>query len=445
MIEAATCPSAGRPAGAAVVVGALAGSEFTWLGGAPRQPPSLSSQQTWRKLIEVQTTSLVELLSTAQLRARSGRKWHAYAEDVLPAWIAEMDFPVAEPIRTALRGLADEAAYGYEGGSAYALLTTAFLEYMERRFGWRPKSDLVLPVADLVQALFTAVTTYTQPGQGVVLQTPIYPPFQNSVRDTGRRIVENPLRDDGSSFAMDGSGLPEVFTADAPLMLLCNPHNPTGRAFSRSELEALAAVVVERNLVVVADEVHADLTYTGAVHVPFASLSPEVEARTVTITSATKAFNIPGLRCGVMHFGSPELRDRFRKVFPDRMLGIVNRFGIQATIVAWRECADWLPSVVGVLESNRAQMTGFLSSELPEVRFYPPQATYLAWLDCRSLLPPGVNAQHYLLERAKVALSDGAEFSPAGGGEGRVRLNFGTSPQILEEILTRLATALRQR
>lgn len=390
----------------------------------------------------MQTTSVVEILTTSQLRARSGRKWHAYGDDVLPAWIAEMDFPVAEPIRDALRRLTDEAAYGYEGGSAYASLSAAFLEYMERRFGWRPGSDLVVPVADLVQALFTAVTAYTQPGQGVVLQTPIYPPFQNSVRETGRRIVENPLLDDGSQFASDPRGLAAVFTADAPLLLLCNPHNPTGRAFSRAELEAVAAVAVERNLVVVADEVHADLIYPGSAHVPFASLSPEIAARTVTITSATKAYNIPGLRCGVMHFGSPALRERFRAVVPDRMLGIVNRFGIDATIVAWRECADWLASVVSVLEANRTRMTEILESRLPEVRWYPPQATYLAWLDCRSLLPDSASAQQYLLQRARVALSDGAEFGP--GGEGRVRLNFGTSPQILDEILTRLATALRR-
>jgi cysteine-S-conjugate beta-lyase len=395
----------------------------------------------WRNLIEVQTTSVVEILTTSQLRARSGRKWHAYEDDVLPAWIAEMDFPVAEPIRAALRRLTEEAAYGYEGGSAYVSLSAAFLEYMERRFGWRPSSDLVVPVADLVQALFTAVTAFTRPGQGVVLQTPIYPPFQSSVRETGRRIVENPLLDDGSQFVSDPEGLAAVFNADAPLLLLCNPHNPTGRAFSRAELEAIATVAVERDLVVVADEVHADLTYPGSAHVPIASLSPDIAARTVTITSATKAYNIPGLRCGVMHFGSTALRERFRAVVPDRMLGIVNRFGIDATIVAWRECGDWLASVLSILEANRARMTEFLSSELKEVGWYPPQATYLAWLDCRSLIPEGVSAQQYLLEHARIGLSDGADFGR--GGEGRVRLNFGTSPEILDQLLTRLASGLR--
>jgi cystathionine beta-lyase len=312
---------------------------------------------------------------------------------------------------------------------------------MERQFGWRPSTDHVVPVADLVQALFTAVTAFSEPGQGVVLQMPIYPPFQMAVRETRRRIVENPLIDDGSRFHMDPSGLAGVLNADAPLLLLCNPHNPTGRVFSRAELEALAQVVVERNLVVVADEVHADLTYPGTTFVPFASLSPEVAARTVTITSATKAYNIPGLRCGLMHFGSEELRARFGAAIPDRMLGVVNQFGIEATIVAWRDCADWLASVLDVLATNRTRLSAFFASELPQVGFYRPEGTYLAWLDCRSVIPSGASAQKYVLEHARVALSDGADFGT--GGDGRGRLNFGTSPEILDQILNRMAAALR--
>lgn len=389
----------------------------------------------------MQTTSLA-LLSAAELRARSGRKWRDYPDDVLPAWIAEMDFGTAEPIRARLRQLAEEASYGYEVSSLYPSLAETFAAYMERRFGWRPSAERLVPVADLVQALFTAVTAFTEPGQGVVLQMPIYPPFQAAVRETGRRIVENRLIDNGSRFVMDADGLASLIGADVPLILLCNPHNPTGRVFSRAELTALAQVVVERDLVVVADEVHADLTYPETTFVPFASLGPEVAARTVTITSATKAYNIPGLRCGVMHFGSSELRARFRRAVPDRMLGIVNQFGIEATMVAWRDCFSWLSEVMSVLAANRSRLSEFFAAELPGVAFHPPEATYLAWLDVRSTLPPAVSAQNYVLEQARVALSEGADFGT--GGEGRVRLNFGTSPQILEEMLQRLATALRR-
>jgi cystathionine beta-lyase len=221
---------------------------------------------------------------------------------------------------------------------------------------------------------------------------------------------------------------------------LCNPHNPTGRVLERQQLEAIAALAVERDLVVVADEVHADLVYSGHTHIPFASLSPEVAAHTITITSATKAYNIPGLRCGVMHFGSERLRDRFRAAFPDRMLGVVNRFGLEATMVAWRECGGWLDEVLRVLSVNRARITDVLAAELPGVHWYPPQATYLAWLDCRSIEPGLESPRQHFLDRARVALTDGEEFGP--GGEGCVRLNFGTSPEILEDILARMAGSL---
>jgi cysteine-S-conjugate beta-lyase len=386
------------------------------------------------------TTSSLELLSADQLRARSGRKWHEYAADVLPAWVAEMDFGVPEPIREALRRATDEASYGYEASSLYPDLAAAFADYMQRRFGWRPGTGGVVPVADLVQALYTGVTAFTESGQGVVLQSPIYPPFQNAVRETGRRIVWNPLGDTGSTFKVDAAQLAEVFGQQAPLLLLCNPHNPTGRVLDRAELEAIGALAVERNLVVIADEVHADLVYAGQKHIPFASLGPEVAARTVTITSATKAYNIPGLRCGVMHFGSDALRGRFRARYPDRMLGVVNRFGIEATLVAWRECGVWLDEVLRVLSANRSRLTEFLAVELPRIRWYAPQATYLAWLDCSSLNLGDESPQRYFLERARVAPSAGADFGP--GGEGRVRLNFGTSPQILDDILTRMAKSI---
>src|SRR5579859_8114457 len=194
----------------------------------------------------------LKTFSVAELRARPGRKWHHYGEDVLPAWIAEMDFPIAEPIQRALEQIVQEASYGYEGGTLYPSLAEAFSRRMRERFGWEVGIEYVVPVADLVQALFACVCAFTEPGDGVVLQMPIYPPFQAAVRDTRRRIVEQPLVDDGSRYVMDTARkLPQ-----APLLLLCNPHNPTGRAFERSELEAIAASIVERDMVVVTDEIH---------------------------------------------------------------------------------------------------------------------------------------------------------------------------------------------
>lgn len=379
-------------------------------------------------------------LTEAELRARPGIKWHQFPADVLPAWIAEMDFDAAEPIYAALRRLSERGAYGYEDPSLYATLAEAFTTYMQQRYAWQPDPERVLPVADLVQALFTSVNAFTEPGDRVILQTPIYPPFINATRELGRRILEHPLIDDASRYVVDTAGLEQLIARDTPLLFLCNPHNPTGRVFERHELEAIAAVAVEHQLVIVADEVHADLTYDGKQHIPFASLGAEVAARTVTITSASKAYNIPGLRCGVMHFGSADLRERFRARVPDRMVGRINQFGVLATTVAWRECADWLDECMRVLHHRRDQFASLVVSELPGVRCYSPEASYLAWLDCRALnlpLPP----HQFFLERARVGLTDGTDFG--GPGPGHVRLNFATSPTILEEVVHRLATSLR--
>lgn len=378
-------------------------------------------------------------LDLAELRARPGVKWHRYPDDVLPAWIADMDYAVPEPIADKLRQLTEQAAYGYEDPSLTPALTDAFARYMQRRYRWLPKTELVFPVVDLVQALFSSVAAWTRPGQGVLLQTPIYPPFQNAVREMGRLVVEAPLHEDGERYVSDVDALDRAVTRDTPLLLLCNPHNPTGRAFERRELQAIASVVVAHDLIVVADEVHADLTYPGHTHVPFASLGPDIASRTVTITSATKAYNIPGLRCGVMHFGSHELRERFRRALPDRLLGINHQFGVAATVVAWEECEPWLDSVIPLLDANRRRILDWVRTDGHGIRLYAPDATFLAWLDCRPLdLPRSPYA--FFLEQARVALSDGDEF--ARPGQGFVRLNFGTTVEILDEILARMSHAL---
>ncbi|MBV9358024.1 MAG: PatB family C-S lyase [Chloroflexi bacterium] len=379
------------------------------------------------------------LLEIDHLRARPGVKWHRYPDDVLPAWIAEMDFGTAEPIHTVLRGLVDEGAYGYEPAGRYVELADAFANHMQSRYGWTVDADNVLPVADLVQALFTTVTAFSACGQGVVLHMPIYPPFQNAVRETGRRIVEQPLQQDGTGRFNIDTATAAPLDGDTPLLLLCNPHNPTGRMFSRRELEAVAEAVIQRNAIVVSDEVHAELAYDGKAHIPLATLGADIAPRTITITSATKAYNIPGLRCGLMYFGSRELRERFRASIPDRMLGIVNRFGIEATVAAWRDGGHWLAEVMQVLHSNRARLGDFLATKLPEIGYSPPDGTYLAWLDCRGLGLPR-SPFEFFLEKARVALSDGAEFGPQG--QGHVRLNFATSPAILDGILARMANAL---
>ena len=269
---------------------------------------------------------------------------------------------------------------------------------------------------------------------------PIYPPFIMTIEQTGRRIIDNTLVDNGTRYVMDPEGLRRVVDDRTRLVFFCNPHNPTGRVFERAELEALAEVAIERDLIVVSDEIHADLLYDGRQHIPLATLGPEIAARTVTITSATKGFNIPGLRCALMHFGSPELKARYHQRIPDRLLGQVNPIGIDATVAAWREGQPWLDAVMATLASNRDRVTRVVAEELPAIHYYPPEGTYLAWFDCSALKLPEAPFE-FFLDQARVGLNNGVEFGPAYAQF--VRLNFATSATILEQVLDRMTTAVR--
>jgi cystathionine beta-lyase len=350
-----------------------------------------------------------------------------------------MDFPVADAVQDAILALVERRDYGYPWREGAASVQDAFAERMASRFGWSPDPGHVLQVADLVQAMTAAILAYTEKGDGVAVQTPIYPPFLKTIEATERRVVVTPLRDDGSRFVLDERALAETVDAGTRLLMVCNPHNPTGRVFERAELEALGRIALERDLVIVCDEIHCDLVYPGHRHLSMAALVPEIAERTLTLNSATKGFNIAGLRCGVIHFGSYELVERFRRAIPERLLGAVSIVGHDATVAAWRHGQPWLDGVLAQLLANRDRVATWAAERAPGIHHHPPEATYLAWLDCRDHrleAPP----QAFFLERARVGLNLGSDFGP--GGETCVRLNFATTPEILERVLRRMDEAL---
>ena len=245
----------------------------------------------------------------ATLRARRTNKWHKFPPDVLPAWVADMDFGVAPSITAALTRLTENQEYGY--AAREGALAAAFVRRMERRFGWHTDPADTVAIGDLVQASFSSVMAFSEPGDAVLLQLPSYPPFMRAIEDTGRRLIANPMRDNGTRWVLDLAAYEAAPDPRTRVLIFCHPQNPTGRAFSRAELEAVAAFAIRHDLMVVSDEIHADIVYPGNTHIPLASLHPEIAARTITITSATKSFNIPALRCAVMHFGAPALKERF--------------------------------------------------------------------------------------------------------------------------------------
>jgi cystathionine beta-lyase len=392
----------------------------------------------------VTSTAAIDFeLGLPALRARRNTKWNQYGPDVLPAFVAEMDFSVAKPIQSAIERIVREGDYGYpmrDGQRADRAVANAFVSRMKSRFGWQLSPDLVVPMADLVQGTYAPILAFSEPGDGVILQTPNYPPFREAIATTERRLIPLPMRDQGDRHAFDMDELKSLVTQDTRIFVLCNPQNPTGRVFSRDELLALGAFAIEHDLVVISDEIHSDLVYPSHQHIPFASLGPEIAARTVTLNSATKSFNIPGLRCAVMAFGSEELRSRFHRRIPLKLTGAGNIIGVDATVAAWTECQPWLDAVMAHLRKARDRVTDVLAREAPEIHFHAPEATYLAWLDC-SKLRLSTSAFQFFHDHARVGLSAGETFDPDAAQF--VRLNFATSMPILDEILDRMVTATR--
>ena len=388
------------------------------------------------------TTGTFEL-SLETLRSRRGNKWNKYPSDVLPAWVADMDFRIAEPIQRAVEKLVvEEADYGYGYRAGENALPAAFVHRMKERHGWETDPELVLNVTGTVQGLFVSVMGLSQPGDGVIIQTPIYPPFLATVEKTGRRLIENPLIDNGERFVLDIEGLRRAADEGAKILLFCNPHNPTGRVFTREELQAVGDLAVERDLIIVSDEVHADLIYSGHKHIPIATLSPEIAARTVTLTAASKGFNIAALRCSIVYFGSPELRARFNSVLPDYMVGSTSVVGIDATVAAWYHGQPWLDEVLKTLEGNRDFVAEFVKEQMPGVRHHASEGTYLAWLNCGGLGLRDQSPYEFFLDEAKVGLNPGGDFGTLG--KDCVRLNFATSREVLDQVLGRMADAIER-
>jgi cystathionine beta-lyase len=368
-------------------------------------------------------------LDIGQARARPGAKWQFHPAEYA-AWVADMDFPIAPAIRDRLIEVAStDVGYPVWGGPRGASpAVSAFVDRMTNRYGWAPCPAWLYELSDVVQGVRVAVHHLTAPGDRVVLHTPAYHPFLDTIESMQRRIVRVPA-------PFDHDALDAALTRQpARLMILCHPHNPTGHVFTRPELERIAEIAARHDLVVVSDEVHADLVHAPHGHVPFESLGPDVAARTITVTSASKAFNLAGLRWAILHAGSAAMRSVLHAL-PAHYLGAPNVMAVEATATAWTAGDEWLDAVRVVLDENRHTLSDLLAAHLPDVRYTPPDATYLAWLDCRDL---GLGDDPAVTFRERgVELSPGPQFGVEG--EGFVRLNFATSPAILAETVAAMA------
>jgi cystathionine beta-lyase len=373
-------------------------------------------------------------------RHTESNKWHKYGPDVLPLWVSDMDFASPEPVVRALRERVEHGIYGYpvEQPEFYEVV----IDRLWKRFGWRVAPEAVVLLPGVIPSFNMAARALAEPGDGMLMQTPVYPPILRCPGNMGLTRREAPLarRSDGR-YEIDWDAFAGAIQPRTRLFLLCNPHNPVGRVFRREELERMVELCARHDLVICADEIHGDLLYPGHQHVPVATLGPEVEARTITLMAPSKTFNLAGLKASIAIIPDPGLRERFVAAKADMVHG-VNVLGYTALVAAYRDGQEWLDALLRYLQANRDFLAEYVRARMPGVRMARPEGTYLAWLDCRDARIPGGDPFTFFLERARVALNDGKTFGPRG--DGFVRLNFGCPRTLLVEGLERMRGALAE-
>ena len=378
-------------------------------------------------------------------------KWRAFGEDVLPLWVADMDFVSPEPVIRALQERVAHGVFGYPDNSMPLdmrphPLEDTLIQRLEERYAWQVQPQDLIFIPGVVAGFNMAGHALAAPEigeppakKGILVQTPVYPPFLSAPQVTGmtRQEMELTCQPDGT-YTIDFEAFEAAIAAETRMFLLCNPHNPVGRVFRRRELERMAEISLRNGLTICSDEIHCDLIFSGQQHIPIASLDPEIAQRTITLMAPSKTYNIAGLSCSIAIIQNESLRRRFRNAHQGLVHG-VNILGFTAALAAYRDGQEWLDQLLGYLETNRDFLYDYIKRELPSIRMAKPEGTYLAWLDCRAAGLPGDPAE-FFLKQAKVAFNDGKTFGR--GGEGFVRLNFGCPHSILAEALERMKKSM---
>jgi cystathionine beta-lyase len=362
-------------------------------------------------------------------------------EDLIPMWIADMDFRTPGFIMEAIRKRTRHEVLGYSHRppSWYE----AIINWYGRRQGWEIKDEWLLFSPGVVAALSMAVRAYSSEGEKVIIQPPVYHPFFSVIKENNRVPLYNPLLEENGRYRMDLEGLKKQLGPKVKLILLCHPHNPTGRVWIREELQELSRICLENNILIVSDEIHSDLVFRPHQHIPMPTLSDEVSDITVACVAPSKTFNLAGLASSVVVIKNKDLRDKFSRELSSGHFYMGNVFGNIAMETAYREGDDWLGQLMEYLRGNRDYLVQMVETELPRVRISPIEATYLAWLDMRDLGMKRIELRKFMAEKVRIGCNDGPSFGPQG--EGFQRLNFACPRSILEQALTRLKQALGKR
>lgn len=364
-----------------------------------------------------------------------------YPAEVLPFWVADMDFPAPEPVVKALEQRARHGIFGYT--DIKEDYREILARWFQRRHGWQIEGEWLSITPGVVFGICTAIRAFTQPGEGVLICPPVYYPFAASIKANGRKLVESPLVEKEGHYEIDSEDFEQKIVAnEVKLFVLCSPHNPVGRVWSRQELEQVAAICQKHQVLVVADEIHQDFVRPGHRHTVFASLGAEVADFTVTCTSPSKTFNLAGLQISHIFISNESLRRRFRHELEAVGYGEPNAMAEVAAKAAYSEGEPWLTELLSYLEENLRRTRAFLAEHLPQVKLIEPEGTYLLWLDCRGTGLSPEEQDEAIIQRGRIWLDEGRIFGK--GGEGFQRINMACPWATLEEGLKRLAFALKK-
>ncbi|MDP2430638.1 MAG: PatB family C-S lyase [Pseudomonadota bacterium] len=365
-----------------------------------------------------------------------GRKSVFGTDDVLPLWVADMDFAAPEAVTQALAARAAHPVFGYSlfPDDVYEALTG----WLRARHNWEVERDWIMMAPGVVPSLHAAVLAFAAAGEGVIVQPPVYFPFFSAVTTTGRRLVENPLLFADGRYRIDFDHL-ERCAADARLLILCSPHNPVGRVWNEEEQREILRIARKHKLVVLSDEIHHDLIYPGQRHIPLATLADDGDD-IVTAVAPSKTFNIPGLGLSALVASKPEQREKLRRAFDLLHVSGANPFSIAAFSAAYQHGAAWLDALMVYLVASRDEVTATLAREAPSIRVVAAEGTYLLWLDCRELGLSDAALNRFFIERARLGMSPGSLFGQ--GGDGFMRLNLGAPRAMIREAIQRLVAAV---
>jgi cystathionine beta-lyase len=386
------------------------------------------------------TAALPAVDPIEDLRARESEKWTAYPADVLPLFVAEMDFALAPPIKAALAAALERSDTGYV--NIRDLRTAqAFADFAADRWDWRPRVEAMGYATDVSTVVVEGLRRLIAPGEGVVITPPVYPPFWDFIDEAGGAVVEVPMLDDGTDYALDLDGIDRALTAGARAVLLCNPGNPTGTVHSRETLAELSRIVARHGASVISDEIHAPLVHAGATFTPYLTVSDEARDHAIVAASGSKAFNLAGLKTAMFVAESERMAALIHDL-PEEVAVRAGLYGFIATREGFSRGRDWLDAAIATVEANLAVLQQQLDDHLPGVRLRRGRATYLAWLDF-SALGLGDDPAEWILEHANVALVGGPAFGAPGAGF--ARLNVACAPEMIVEAVRRIAAALAKR